>query len=78
MKLLFQFENIYIWAVKCESGTTNGYKSFSYLSFADDVALLSEMIKVLLLAHEIMEEEEALPITFKTLDVMKEEAVDAL
>jgi len=38
-------------------GTSVGSESFSDLDFADDVALLAEMLSLLVLALEIMDEE---------------------
>jgi len=42
------------------TGTSFGTASFSDVDFADDVALLSEMLSVLILALEIMDEEAQL------------------
>jgi len=38
-------------------GTTIGKESFTDLDFADDVALLAEMLSVLVLALEVMDRE---------------------
>jgi len=42
-------------------GTSVGSESFSDLDFADDVALLAEMLSLLVLALEIMDEEARPP-----------------